>query len=108
MRSGDGVMHDRGNHPSGLVITDVQVRPVANNDRLRAWVTITFNDAFVVKGIRIIQGHTRLFVAMPSRQQKDGSFQDVAHPITPDFRDYLERLIVGTYRRVAAHSSLPE
>jgi len=88
---------DRSEFVGQLVITDVQVRPVNNNERLRAWVTITFNDAFVIKGIRIIKGHSRLFVAMPSRQQKDGSFQDVAHPINPDFRTYLEETIIGVY-----------
>ena len=91
-------MHD-DRRVNTLVITDVQVRPVSNNERLRAWVTITFNDAFVIKGIRIIKGHSRLFVAMPSRQQKDGSFQDVAHPINPEFRRYLEESIIGVYRK---------
>jgi stage V sporulation protein G len=93
-------------HPSGLVVTDVQVRPVTNNERLRAWVTITFNDAFVVKGIRIIKGNSRLFVAMPSRQQKDGSFQDVAHPITPEFRTYLEDAIVNVFLKYATQDAV--
>lgn len=86
-------------HESGLVITDVQVRLV-DNDRLRAWATITFNGVFVVKGIRVIQGNTRLFVAMPSKQQKDGKYQDIAHPINPDFRDFLERRILDVYHRI--------
>lgn len=85
-----------------LVISDVQVRPVSNNEKLRAWVTITFNDAFVVKGIRIIKGHSRLFVAMPSKQQKDGTFQDIAHPIDSDFRNYLEDRIIDVYVRLTA------
>jgi stage V sporulation protein G len=88
-------------HDSGLVITDVQVRLV-DNDRLRAWATITFNGVFVVKGIRVIQGNTRLFVAMPSKQQKDGKYQDIAHPINPDFRDFLERRILDVYHRIDA------
>jgi len=85
-------------HPSGVVITDIQVRPV-NNERLRGWATVTFNNVFVIKGIRIIMGNNRLFVAMPSRPQKDGSYQDVAHPITKDFRDYLEDRILEVYER---------
>jgi stage V sporulation protein G len=79
------------------VITDVRVRPVEGPGRLRAWVTVTFNDAFVVKAIRIIQGHSRLFVAMPSRQQRDGSHQDLIHPITAEFREYLEQAILTVY-----------
>jgi stage V sporulation protein G len=96
--SGAGPDQTVHRHPSGIVITDVQVRPV-NSDRLRGWATLTFNDAFVVKGIRIIMGNSRLFVAMPSRPQKDGSYQDVAHPINADFRDFLEKLILDEYER---------
>jgi stage V sporulation protein G len=90
---------DEQPHPSGLVISDVQVRLV-DNDRLRAWATITLNQAFVIKGIRIIRGNQRVFVAMPSKQQKDGKYQDIAHPISKDFRDYLEERILDVYHRV--------
>ncbi len=90
-------------HPSGLSITDVQVRLV-DNDRLRAWATITLNNAFVVKGIRIIRGNQRVFVAMPSKQQKDGKYQDIAHPISKDFRDFLEHRILAVYHQVESES----
>jgi len=90
-------------HPSGLAITDVQVRLV-DNDRLRAWATITLNNAFVVKGIRIIRGNQRVFVAMPSKQQKDGKYQDIAHPISKDFRDFLEHRILAVYHQVESES----
>jgi len=88
-------------HHSGIEITDVQVRLV-DNERQRAWATITFNGAFVIKGIRVIQGNRRLFVAMPSKQQKDGKYQDIAHPITPDFRDFLEQCILEVHREIEA------
>jgi stage V sporulation protein G len=90
-------------HPSGISITDVQVRLV-DNDRLRAWATITLNNAFVVKGIRIIRGNQRVFVAMPSKQQKDGKYQDIAHPISKDFRDFLEHRILAVYHQVETES----
>ncbi len=90
-------------HHSGIEITDVQVRLV-DNERLRAWATITFNGAFVIKGIRVIQGNRRLFVAMPSKQQKDGKYQDIAHPITPDFRDFLEQRILEVHGEIEADS----
>jgi stage V sporulation protein G len=88
-------------HSSGIEITDIQVRLV-DNERLRAWATITFNGAFVIKGIRVIQGNRRLFVAMPSKQQKDGKYQDIAHPITPDFRDFLEQCILEMHAEIEA------
>lgn len=75
---------------------------LVDNERLRAWATITLNGSFVVKGIRVIQGNTRLFVAMPSKQQKDGKYQDIAHPITPDFRDYLEQCVLDVHQRCEA------
>lgn len=85
-----------------IEITDVQVHPVNSVDgRLLAWVNITLGDAFVVKGMRLINGTTRMFVAMPSRQQKDGSFQDVAHPITQEFRRLLDSTVIQEYHRVA-------
>ena len=90
-------------HPSGITITDVQVRLV-DNDRLRAWATITLNNAFVVKGIRIIRGNQRVFVAMPSKQQKDGKYQDIAHPISKDFRDFLESRILAVYNQAESES----
>jgi stage V sporulation protein G len=97
---------DQHVHRSGIAITDVQIRLV-DNDRLRAWATVTFNDAFVVKGIRIIQGNKRVFVAMPSKQQKDGKYQDIAHPINPDFRDFIENCILDVYNRVEAEGGEP-
>ena len=101
--SGGTADEPTGAHHSGLQITDVQVRLV-DNDRLRAWATITFNDAFVVKGIRIIQGNSRIFVAMPSKQQKDGKYQDIAHPINPDFRSHVENSILEVYHRIEAET----
>ena len=97
--SGVAVLTHR--HHSGIEITDIQVRLV-ENERLRAWATITFNGAFVIKGIRVIQGNRRLFVAMPSKQQKDGKYQDIAHPITPDFRDFLEQCILDVHHEIEA------
>jgi stage V sporulation protein G len=97
----DDSVHEE--HPSGIAITDVQVRLV-DNDRLRAWATITLNNAFVVKGIRIIRGNQRVFVAMPSKQQKDGKYQDIAHPISKDFRDFLEHRILAVYHQVESES----
>ena len=82
-------------------ITDVRVS-LRNEDRLKAFVTITFDDCFVVRGLKIIDGQDGLFVAMPSRRRPDGQFQDVAHPIHRRMRARLEESILAEYERVLA------
>ncbi len=77
-------------------ITDVTIYLV-NEDKLKAFVTITLDDCFVVRDIKIIQGHHGLFVAMPSRKRKDGKFQDIAHPLTPAMRNSMEKVILDRY-----------
>lgn len=92
---------ERHGHQSGLEITGIQVR-LMPNDRLLAYATIILNNAFRISDIRIIEGNRRVFVAMPSRQTKDGNYHDIAHPIDPDFRGYLEQRIIDEYDRVEA------
>ena len=77
-------------------ITEIRIT-LKGEGHLRAYVSITLNDAFVIRGLRIIQGNRGLFLAMPSRQQSDGSFQDVAHPISARFRNHLEVEVIGAY-----------
>lgn len=88
-------------HQSGLEITGIQVRLMVN-DRLLGYATIILNNVFRIADIRIIEGDRRLFVAMPSRKDKDGNYRDIAHPIDPDFRNYLEERILDEYDRVEA------
>jgi stage V sporulation protein G len=81
-------------------ITDVRVTP-RTEDRLRAFVNVTLDEVFVVRGLKIIEGHDgRLFVAMPSRKRPDGTFHDIAHPITPECRFLLEDAVLAAYTRV--------
>lgn len=80
-------------------ITEIKVYPV-NEDKLKAYVTVTFDNCFVVRDLKIIQGNNRLFVAMPSRRMKDGSFRDVVHPSNSDMRDLLERTIFEKYNEI--------
>ena len=68
-------------------------------DRLKAFVSITFDDAFVVRGLKVIEGNTGLFVAMPSRRRKDGEFRDIAHPINNETRDMIEKAVLDEYSR---------
>lgn len=81
-------------------ITDVKVFPVAE-DKLRAYVTITLDDCFVVRDLKVIQGTNGLFVAMPAKKRKDGTYKDVAHPLNADMRERLERRVLEEYARSA-------
>ncbi len=85
---------------SDLRITDVRVRPYSKaDDKLKAFATITIEDCFVVTDLKVIQGKKGLFVAMPSRKRKDGSFKDVAHPLNQQTRDRIEQLVLDAYKQ---------
>ena len=77
-------------------ITEIKVFPV-NEDRLKAYVTITLNDCFVIRDLKIIQGHDGLFVAMPSKKRKDGQFRDIAHPLNQETRQTVEKAVFKAY-----------
>jgi stage V sporulation protein G len=77
-------------------VTEVKIFPV-NEERLKAYVSITLEDAFVVRDLKIIQGHSGLFVAMPSKKRKDGQFRDIAHPLNQETRDLIENAIFDAY-----------
>lgn len=81
-----------------MKITEIKIYPV-NEERLRAYVTITFDNMFVVRDLKIISGNTGLFVAMPSKKRKDGQFRDIAHPLNQDFRDEIEKAIFDAYEK---------
>jgi stage V sporulation protein G len=80
-------------------ITDIRIRRVDGEGKLKAYVTVTFDDCFVVHNVKIIDGKTGSFIAMPSRKTKTGEYKDIAHPITPDFRTRLQDAIVEAYDR---------
>lgn len=79
-----------------MKITEVKVIPV-NEDRLKAYVSVTIDDCFVIRDLKIIEGNGGLFVAMPSKKRKDGQFKDIAHPLNQETRDYLEKAIFDAY-----------
>jgi stage V sporulation protein G len=80
-----------------LQITDVRIRKVSDEGKMRAVVSITFDDQFVVHDIRIIEGQNGLFVAMPSRRTPDGQFKDIAHPINSATRNQIQEAILKQY-----------
>jgi stage V sporulation protein G len=81
-----------------MEITEVRLT-LRDEERLKAFVSITFDDAFVIRGLKVIDGNTGLFVAMPSRRRKDGEFRDIAHPINNATREMIEDAVMGEYRR---------
>ncbi len=82
-----------------MEITDIRVRRVATEGKLKAYVTVTFDNAFVVHNVKVIEGKNGAFIAMPSRKTKNGEYKDVAHPISSDFRGMLQELILAEYEK---------
>lgn len=78
-------------------ITDVRVRKVARNGKMKAVVSITIDEVFVVHDIKVIEGDKGLFIAMPSRKATDGEYKDIAHPINSETRNELQKLILQKY-----------
>lgn len=83
-----------------MQITDVRVRKVAKEGKLKAVVSITFDDEFVVHDIKVIEGEKGLFIAMPSKKAMDGEYRDIAHPINSGTRDRIQSTILEKYKQV--------
>ena len=81
-------------------ITDVRVRNVAKEGKMKAVVSITIDDEFVVHDIKVIEGEKGLFIAMPSRKATDGEYRDIAHPINSGTRDRIQTIILEKYQEV--------
>lgn len=80
-----------------MQITDVRIRKVEKEGKMKAVVSITIDEEFVVHDIKIIEGEKGLFIAMPSRKAADGEYRDIAHPINSETRDRIQRLILEKY-----------
>ena len=89
-------------------ITDVRVRKVAKEGKMKAVVSITIDEEFVVHDIKVIEGEKGLFIAMPSRKATDGEYRDIAHPINSDNRERIQRLILDKYEEVMAEDAVAE
>jgi stage V sporulation protein G len=84
-----------------MKITEVKVFPAKDNGRLKAYATIVFDDCFIVRDLKVIEGNKGLFVSMPSRKRKDGTFRDIVHPLNADTRKMIETLIVDEFNKLA-------
>lgn len=80
-----------------MQITDVRVRKVAKEGKLKAVVSITLDDEFVVHDIKVIEGEKGLFIAMPSKKAADGEYRDIAHPINSSTREKIQKMILEKY-----------
>jgi stage V sporulation protein G len=85
-------------------ITEVKIT-LRNEDKLKAFVSVTFDNSFVIRGLKVINGKDGYFVSMPSRKRKDGTYQDIAHPINNDMRKLLENSILDEYERVRSEGA---
>ncbi len=83
-------------------ITDVRVRKIAKEGKMKAVVSITIDDEFVVHDIKVIEGEKGLFIAMPSRKSTDGEYRDIAHPINTQTRDRIQSIVLEAYEKAEA------
>lgn len=83
-----------------MEITDVRIRRVGAEGKMKAVVSVTFDDMFVVHDIKIIQGDRGFFIAMPSRKANDGDYRDIAHPISTQMREHIQDCILERYKTI--------
>ncbi len=82
-----------------MEITDIRIRKVEKEGKMKAIVSITLDDVFVIHDIKVIEGDKGLFIAMPSRKGADGEFRDIAHPISSEMRTMLQNMIIERYHQ---------
>lgn len=82
-----------------MEVTDVRIRKVSSDGKMKAIVSVTLDDEFVVHDIRIIEGQNGMFIAMPSRKTPDGQFKDIAHPITSETRKKIQDAVLDGYSK---------
>ena len=83
-----------------MQITDVRIRRVEKEGKMKAVVSITIDEEFVVHDIKVIEGEKGLFIAMPSRKAADGEYRDIAHPINSETREQIQKLILEKYQEI--------
>ena len=87
-------------------ITDVRIRKISDEGKMKAVASITFDDEFVVHDIKVIDGQNGLFVAMPSRKMGEGDFRDIAHPLVSELRNRIKDAIFAAYEKMLAEESV--
>ena len=83
-----------------MEITEVKVFPAKEGGRLKAYATVVFDNSFIIRDLKVIEGNKGLFVSMPSRKRKDGTFRDIVHPLNSETRGTIEEKIIEEYNKV--------
>ena len=83
-----------------MEITEIKVFPTRDGGRLKAYATVVFDNCFIIRDLKVIEGQKGLFVSMPSRKRKDGSFRDIVHPLNVEMRTKIEQGIIEEFERV--------
>lgn len=91
-----------------MQITDVRIRKIATDGKMKAIVSVTFDNEFVVHDIKVIEGQNGLFIAMPSRKTPDGEFKDIAHPINTETREKIQNAILAAYEEAKVEETVEE
>ena len=89
-------------------ITDIRIRKINSEGKMKAVVSVTFDDEFVVHDMKIIEGQSGLFIAMPSRKTPDGEYKDIAHPINSATREQLQKMILEKFVQISEEESVGE
>lgn len=89
-----------------MEITDIRIKKVASEGKMKAVASVTFDNAFAVHDVKVIEGPEKLFVAMPSRRTPDGEYRDIAHPINSDMRNMLESKVLAAYDAIEDEPAL--
>lgn len=85
-----------------MTITDIHVRKLCNHEKMKAIVSVTFDDMLVIHDIKVIEGAEKTFIAMPSKKNADGHFSDIAHPINAEMRKEIEEQVLSAYSKARA------
>lgn len=88
-----------------MEITDIRIRRINSEGKMKAVVSVTFDEALVIHDIKIIEGQDKVFIAMPSRKTPDGEFKDIAHPINAQMRETLQASIIAAYEASCAEQA---
>ena len=91
-----------------MIITDVRIRKVSKEGKMKAVVSITIDDEFVVHDVKVIECEKGMFIAMPSRKESDGEYKDIAHPINSSTREKIQKIILEKYEAVAEEETEAE
>ena len=89
-------------------ITEIKIYQASDSGRLKAYATAVFDNCFIVRDLKIIEGNKGLFVSMPSRKRKDGTFKDIVHPLNSDMRNRIEEEVIKEYNRVFDEEGAPQ